>query len=66
MTASHFSVVITEEAAELGGKSKKTPVLSAEDQETKQVEDRRKEFRKKENRSERERERERTQGWTKL
>ena len=47
-----------EDANKVAGKTKEeAPVLSTEDQEIKQLEDRRKELRKKEDRSERERER---------
>ena len=56
VTASNFRGIIKEEATKSAGKTKKkTPVLSKIDQETKQLEDRRKELRKKENKSERER-----------
>ena len=55
MTASHFSEIIKEEANKLVGKAKrKAPVLSTEDQEIKQQENRWKEMRKKKSRSERE------------
>ena len=55
MTASNFSEVLKEEANKLAGKTKEEPfVLSKEDQEMKQPEDKRKELRKKENRSQRE------------
>ena len=54
MTASNFSEATKEEANELSGKTKKEPpVLLTEDQGIK-LEDRRKELRRKENRSERE------------
>ena len=50
MTASNFSEIVKEEATKLAGKTKKEPpVLSTEDQEIKQIEDRRKVLRKKEN-----------------
>ena len=55
MTASNFSEVMKEEANKLAGKTKEEPhVLSTEDQEMKQVEDKRRELRKTENRSQRE------------
>ena len=55
MTAGNVSDIIKDEATKLAGKIKKEPpVLSTEDQEIKQLKDRRKEVRKKENRSERE------------
>ena len=48
MTASNFSKVMKEEANKLAGKTKEgPPVLSTEDQEMEQLEDRRKELRKK-------------------
>ena len=54
MTASNFSEIMKEEANKLAGKIKEKPtVLAIEDQEIKQLEDRRKELREKENRSER-------------
>ena len=53
MTAIDFSGILKEEANELAGKTKEgPPVLSTVDQETEQLEDRRKEMRKKEDRSE--------------
>ena len=56
MTASSLSEIM-KEANKLAGKTKEeTPVLSTEDQEIRQLEDRRKELRKKENGSQRERE----------
>ena len=56
MTASNFSETMKEEANKLASKIKEEPpVLSIENQEIKQPEDRRKELRKKENRSEKER-----------
>ena len=52
MTASNFREVMKEEANKLAGKTKEgPPVLSTEDQQMEQLEDRRKELRKKENRS---------------
>ena len=55
MTARSFSEIMKEEANELAGKTKEEPpALSTEDQEIKQLEDRRKELRKKEDRSQRE------------
>ena len=55
MTARSFSEIMKEEANKLAGKTKEeAPVLSTEDQEIKQLEDRRKELRKKEGRSQRE------------
>ena len=55
MRASNVSEITKVEANELAGKTKKeTPVLPTEDQEINQLEDRRKELRKEENRSERE------------
>ena len=55
VTARSFSELMKEEANKLGGKTKEeAPVLSTEDQEIKQLEDRRKELRKKEDRSHRE------------
>ena len=55
MAASNFSEIDKEEANKLASKTKEEPpVLSTEDQELKQLEDRRKELRKKEDRSERE------------
>ena len=55
VTARSFSKIMKEEANKLAGKTKEeAPVLSTEDQEIKQVEDRRKELRKKEDRSQRE------------
>ena len=54
VTARSFSEIMKEEASKLAGKTKKAPVLSTEDQEIKQLEDRRKELRKKEDRSQRE------------
>ena len=55
MTARSFSEIVKEEANKLAGKTKEeAPVLSTEDQEIKQLEDRRKELRKKEDRSQRE------------
>ena len=57
VTARSFSEIIKEEANQFAGKTKEeAPVLSREDQEIKQLEDRRKELRKKEDRSQRERE----------
>ena len=54
MTASNFSENMKEEANELPGKTKEEPpVPSTEDQEIKQLEDRRKELRGKENRPQR-------------
>ena len=65
MTASNLSEIRKEEANILAGKTKEEPpVLSTEDQELKQLEDRRIDLRKKENRSQRERERE-NKVWTK-
>ena len=56
VTANNFSEIMKEKANKLAGKTKEElPVLSTEDQEIKQLEDKRKELRKKENRSERER-----------
>ena len=56
VTASNFSEIMKEEAKTPAGKTKKeSPVMSTEDQEIKQLEDRRKDLKKKENRSERER-----------
>ena len=55
VTASDFSEIMKKEANKSLGKTKEEPpVLSTEDQEIKQLGDRRKELRKKENRSERE------------
>ena len=55
MIARSFSEIMKEEANTLAGKTKEdAPVLSTEDQEIKQLEDRRKELRKKEDRSQRE------------
>ena len=55
MTASSFSGIMKEEAYKLAGKTKEeAPVLSTEDQEITQLEDIRKELRKKEGRSQRE------------
>ena len=55
MTARSFSEIMKEEEIKLAGKTKEEPpVLSREDQEIKQLEDRRKELRKKEDRSQRE------------
>ena len=55
MTASNFSEIMKEEANKSAGKTKEEPpVLSTEDREIKQLEDRRKELRKKEDRSQRE------------
>ena len=55
MPASNFSETMKEKANKLAAKIKKEPaVLSIEDQEIKQLEDRRKELRKKEDRSQRE------------
>ena len=55
MTARCFSEIIKEEANKLSGKTKEEPpVLSTEDQEIKQLENRRKELRKKEDRPQRE------------
>ena len=55
MTACSFSEIMKEEANKLAGKTKEEPpVLSTEEKEIKQLEDRRKEFRKKEDRSQRE------------
>ena len=52
MTASNFSKTMQEEATKLPGETKKEPpVLTKEDQEIKQLEDRNKELRKQENRS---------------
>ena len=49
VTARSFSEIMKEEANKLAGKTKEeVPVLSTEDQEIKQLEDRRKELRKKE------------------
>ena len=54
MTARSFSEIMKEEANKLAGKTKEeAPVLSTKDQEIKQLEDRRKELRKKEDRSQR-------------
>ena len=55
VTARSFSEIMKEEANKLAGKTKEeAPVLSTEDQEIKQLEDRRKELRKKEDRPQRE------------
>ena len=55
MTARSFNEIMKEEANKLAGKTKEeAPVLSTEDQEIKQLEDRRKEFKKKQYRSQRE------------
>ena len=55
MTARSFSEITKEEANKLAGKTKEeAPVLSTEDQEIEQLEDRRKELRRKEDRSQRE------------
>ena len=55
VTARSFSEIMKEEANKLAGKTKEAaPILSTEDQEIKQLEDRRKELRKKEDRSQRE------------
>ena len=55
MTARSFSEIMKEEAKKLDGKTKEEPpVLSTEDQEIKQLEDRRKELRNKEDGSQRE------------
>ena len=55
MTARSFSEIMKEEANKLAGRAKgEPPVLSREDQEMKKLEDRRKELRKKEDRSHRE------------
>ena len=55
VTARSFSEIMKEEANKLASKTKEEPpVLSREDQEIKQLEDRRKELRKKEDRSQRE------------
>ena len=55
MAASIFNKIMKEEATQLTGMTKKEPpALSTEDEEIKQLEDRRKELRKKENRSEKE------------
>ena len=54
VTVSNFSEIMKGEATKLAGKTKKElPVLSTEDKKIKQLEDRKKEFRKKENTSER-------------
>ena len=54
MTVSKFSKIIKEEVNKLAGETKEEPlVLSTEDQEIKLLKDRRKELRKKEDRSER-------------
>ena len=51
MAASKFSEIMKEEADKLAGKTKEEPsALSTEDQEIKQMEDKRKELRKKEDR----------------
>ena len=50
MTASNFNEIMKEEATKLSGDTRKEPpVLSKEDQEIKQLEDRRERMRKKEN-----------------
>ena len=55
MAARSFSKSMKEEANKLAGKTKEEPpVLSTEDQEIKQLEDRRKELTRKEDRSQRE------------
>ena len=55
VTASSFSKIMKEEANKLAGKTKEeAPVLSTEDQEVKQLEDRRKKLRKTGDRSQRE------------
>ena len=55
VTASSFSEIMKEEANKSASKTKEEPpVLSTEDREIKQLEDRRKELRKKEDRSQRE------------
>ena len=57
MTASNFSEIMKEEANKLAGKTKEEPhVLSIEDQEIKQLEDRSKRIEKRGNMSEREKE----------
>ena len=53
MTASNFCEIIKEEANTLAGKTKEEPhVLTTKDKRIKQLENRRKDVRKKENRSE--------------
>ena len=55
MTASNISGFMKDEANRLTGKTKEDPpLLSTEDQEIQQLEDRKKEWRKKDNGSERE------------
>ena len=55
-TVSNFSEIMKKDATKLAGKTKKEPpVLSTEGQEIRQVENRRKKLRKRENRSEGER-----------
>ena len=55
MTASNFSEIVNEEASRLAGKTKKEPpVLSTEDQVIRHLDDRTKELRNREKRSERE------------
>ena len=60
VTDSNFREIMNEEENKLAGKTQEVPpVLSTEDQELKQLEDRRIDLRKKENRSQRELEGER-------
>ena len=55
MTAGNFSEIVKEEANKLAGKTnEETHVLTTDVQEIKQLEDRRKELRKRKDRSERE------------
>ena len=55
VTAGNLSEIVKEEANKLAGKTnEETHVLTTDDQEIKQLEDRRKELRKKKDRSERE------------
>ena len=53
MATNHFSNIMKEEATKVAGKTKKEPsVLPTKDQHIKELEDRRKDMRKKEDRSE--------------
>ena len=54
MIASNFNVIMKEEATKFTGKTEKEPPVLSKDQGIKQLEDRKKELSKKENRPERE------------